>query len=96
MLEILRYLATLLGLRKWFDLFAGPRRRKPIPPWVRRYLLMQAGYKCQRCGSTQNLQVDHVKPHSWGGSDNITNLQILCARCNRQKSNRHAGDYRWR
>lgn len=33
------------------------------------------------------LEVDHREPHSKGGSDDDSNLQNLCRRCNRGKGN---------
>lgn len=36
----------------------------------------------------QNLTVDHVIPHSRGGSHEIVNLQLLCNHCNSIKGNR--------
>lgn len=44
--------------------------------------------KCAWCGSTTNLQIDHIIPHSKGGADTLENLQILCQRCNLEKSNK--------
>jgi 5-methylcytosine-specific restriction endonuclease McrA len=34
------------------------------------------------------LEVDHIKPVSKGGLSIETNLQTLCWRCNRTKSNK--------
>ena len=34
------------------------------------------------------LEVDHVIPQRAGGQDNIENLQLLCAHCNRVKGDR--------
>lgn len=51
--------------------------------------VLRAG-RCDMCGRTPRehavvLQVDHRLPQSWGGSDDITNLQPLCEECNRGK-----------
>ena len=42
---------------------------------------------CQCCGSYHNLEYDHVMPFSCGGNNNVSNIQLLCLRCNRSKSN---------
>ncbi|WP_354003896.1 HNH endonuclease [Arthrobacter sp. zg-Y877] len=44
------------------------------------------GGRCQGCGSTVDIQYDHIIPVSKGGSSNVENLQILCGKCNRFKS----------
>jgi 5-methylcytosine-specific restriction endonuclease McrA len=45
---------------------------------------------CVYCGSQLNGKghVDHIRPLSRGGTNNIRNLQILCIRCNTLKSAR--------
>lgn len=58
-------------------------------------------YKCAHCGrwcgrpgaerayipDDIKMEVDHIRPWSLGGSDELWNLQPLCKTCNRSKSN---------
>lgn len=39
-------------------------------------------------GKERMLTKDHVFPKSAGGSDSISNYQVLCERCNSKKSNK--------
>jgi 5-methylcytosine-specific restriction endonuclease McrA len=45
----------------------------------------------KRCDETIRLQVDHIKPVARGGSNDITNLRLLCARHNRLQAERILG-----
>ena len=45
------------------------------------------GNRCRKCGSRNNLEVDHIYPISKGGKTTFDNLQTLCHNCNTQKSN---------
>ena len=42
--------------------------------------------KCRYCKSKENLTIDHKIPLSRGGTDDLSNLQCLCKRCNQIKS----------
>jgi hypothetical protein len=63
-------------------------RREPIPEEIRRHVFQRDGGECQRCGSRELLQFDHIIPVALGGSSEPENLQLLCSRCNREKSDR--------
>ena len=45
------------------------------------------GHKCQYCGSTKNLTIDHIIPRSRGGEDTWENLVVACSSCNTKKGN---------
>ena len=68
-----------------------PRRRKPIDQELRWAIFERDNYQCLQCGSRSDLHLDHITPHSWGGSDEPENLQTLCRKCNIRKGARHAG-----
>ncbi len=44
---------------------------------------------CNGCGThftrKENMEIDHIVPRSKGGTDVLTNLQLLCGHCNRLK-----------
>lgn len=46
------------------------------------------GERCVHCGSTRNLEIDHIIPVSKGGKSIPSNLQTLCHKCNLEKGNR--------
>lgn len=50
-------------------------------------LLENAGYKCQECENRENLTVDHIVPITRGGTNDVSNFQILCRSCNASKGN---------
>ncbi|HEY7293524.1 MAG TPA: HNH endonuclease signature motif containing protein [Dehalococcoidia bacterium] len=65
---------------------AGRPVRIAIPAELRRAVFERDGGRCVECGSTFDLQYDHVLPVARGGATTLENLQILCAECNRRKS----------
>lgn len=44
--------------------------------------------KCKKKLNINNFHVDHIKPHSKGGRTSLKNAQILCAKCNLNKSDK--------
>ncbi len=43
------------------------------------------GYLCRECGTGRELTVEHIIPVFLGGTDDLDNLEILCASCNTAK-----------
>ena len=62
--------------------------RQVIPDVLKRAVWVRDLGSCEACGAKQDLQYDHIIPHSKGGADSAENLQILCGSCNRSKSDR--------
>jgi len=53
--------------------------------------LAEYGGKCAYCGATENLEIDHIRPISMGGTNTIDNVQPLCRSCNASKGARYVG-----
>ena len=45
---------------------------------------------CQHCGTTQNLETDHIIPLAEGGTNHPNNLQVLCHTCHQYKTRQEA------
>lgn len=78
--------------KSWSRLFEMSEEWKLL----RSSVLLMYGKTCMRCGSTKNIQVDHIKPkykypHL---SLDVNNLQVLCWPCNKSKSTIDETDYR--
>jgi 5-methylcytosine-specific restriction endonuclease McrA len=59
--------------------------RRAIPSDVRWTVFRRDRYRCRFCGSHHDLTIDHIYPVSRGGTNELTNLQTLCRRCNSSK-----------
>lgn len=64
---------------------------------LRKIVLKIYGRQCMKCFTASAIiQVDHIKPRSKFPllELELTNMQVLCKRCNKEKSNLHETDYR--
>jgi|GEM_PF-2620247 len=61
------------------------RSRTAIPDEIKVSVFRRDGGCCVVCGSTEDIEYDHVIPFSRGGSNSLRNIQILCRLCNRKK-----------
>ena len=69
----------------------------PVPDSLRYRVLKNSNGRCSLCGATKKettLHIDHIKPRSKGGSNEESNLQVLCLECNLGKSNKDSTDFR--
>ena len=63
------------------------KHSRVIPTHVKLEVWKRDGGKCRKCGATDELHFDHTLPYSKGGTSLLaSNVQLLCARHNLQKS----------
>lgn len=86
-------LIEVLGNKiRWRKSAAG--QRSLMTARFRNYIKERDGYACKKCAVSVAdephllLEVDHIIPVSRGGLSQESNLQTLCWRCNRTKSNK--------
>lgn len=58
-----------------------------ISTTTKKIVFTRDGGVCLCCGSSDRLEYDHITPFSCGGSSSPSNIQLLCMKCNRSKSN---------
>lgn len=54
---------------------------------IREIVIRRDAGTCQRCGQP-GKHVDHIVPRRLGGTDELSNLQLLCVQCNLSKGGR--------
>ena len=54
---------------------------RALPESLREQIFTRDSWRCQLCGSMQNLQIHHQRFRSHGGGDAEDNLIVLCAAC---------------
>jgi ATP adenylyltransferase len=89
------------------DTYTGRRGRKlydhrrialgEISGTTRYEVLRRAGFRCDLCGISAEeraIEVDHILPRRHGGTDDLSNFQALCYKCNANKGARDDSDLR--
>ncbi|GHH80337.1 hypothetical protein GCM10018781_60340 [Kitasatospora indigofera] len=79
-------------------LFSGPGELKRVRPpvWAKRAVFYRERGRCASCRTDlsglidtfPDSNYDHMIPLARGGLNDLTNLQLLCGRCNLKKSDR--------
>lgn len=64
------------------------RRPRPRLRLTRREVFHRDGNRCQYCGRTEELTLDHVVPRQLGGKHLWENLVTACRACNHRKGGR--------
>lgn len=82
-----------LALHNEFLSKLGYNKREAIKTKIKSEVLKRDNYECKKCGSKNNLHIDHIIPVTKGGKNLLNNLQVLCQQCNISKSNRNAIQY---
>jgi len=79
----------LVNLIENTNLYLENKRNRSRPSHKKQRILEKNFFACVECGSTENLELDHIIPVSQGGPDD-DNLQILCSVCHHRKHKTHA------
>ncbi len=67
-------LVAALAFGRWYY----HRDSGRISAALRTMVLTRDGHRCLRCGATERLEMDHIRPWSYGGRTKLGNLQTLC------------------
>jgi hypothetical protein len=90
--ELIRKIAIIAKEKLKKDKFKLNRPKKTLPaPVVNRVIpasvkreVYLRDQTCTNCGSTKNLQYDHIKPFAMGGNSKVENIRLLCFNCNQR------------
>jgi ATP adenylyltransferase len=98
LLELCRQRLDAFREQRGEEVFAHrSRHRTPISGSIKYRVLTRARGRCECCGAHEHqraLEVDHIVPKNQGGSDDLSNLQALCFRCNAGKRDTDTTDFR--
>lgn len=62
-------------------------QRDHIPAELERALMIEAGYRCAICKSTDALQIEHIREWAVVREHAFANMIVLCANCHGRKVN---------
>lgn len=60
-------------------------RKRRVSKTARQAIFDRDGNKCVKCGSTEQLTIDHIIPIRKGGISTESNMQTMCFNCNQNK-----------
>lgn len=60
------------------------QKRISLKARVKKQVWLRAHSRCEKCGSTHALQIDHISPLVRNGSNAPDNLRLLCRSCNQR------------
>ena len=66
-------------------------RKKPLSRRVQNAVFKRDGFLCSECGTEpdpKHLHIDHIVPLAAGGSNELSNLRVLCRACNLSKADK--------
>lgn len=74
----------------------GQLKRKYIPKWVKNAVFYRDRGKCSLCKKdlsglfsiNNTLEFDHIIPLRLGGTNDVSNIQLLCKECNNKKGDK--------
>ena len=75
----------------------APTKRRAWPKGLKERLMRRQRNLCVYCGrrySSHYLDIDHMDPVAYGGSNDESNLQVLCGPCNRRKGDQTDREFR--
>jgi len=85
LVELQEAIKFLIRKAKGLEVHRGVDTRY-ISPEIRSEVWYRDGGRCVICGATEYLEFDHIIPRSKGGATSVENLQLLCRKCNSEKS----------
>lgn len=57
-------------------------------PLTKNNILYRDNFRCQYCGSKEDLTIDHIVPKSKGGTHTWVNVVTACIKCNGKKDSK--------